>query len=215
MSRLVTRCTTGVHPPPPWGGGKVDVQVTPVLGTDWKGLYANAHCAALASEETNHTRKNGVCVSSSPPLWGQQPHAASLHHGLCLHEPCATRACSPHVPRPTKLLGEQGCIGWGACCGFAGHTVVLTLNGSHPGELHYKMAKGQCDTRGAWTSARPRAAHARASHNTQLPNQTAWRGAVWNPTPPLCGVCGLHSTPPVEGVDLLHSHCSGATPPAT
>jgi hypothetical protein len=168
-------------PPPSWGGGKVDVQVTPVLGTDWKGLYANAHCAALASEETNHTRKNGVCVSSSPPLWGQQPHAASLHHGLCLHEPCATRACSPHVPRPTKLLGEQGCIGWGACCGFAGHTVVLTLNGSHPGELHYKMAKGQCDTRGAWTSARPRAAHARASHNTQLPNQTAWRGAVWNP----------------------------------
>jgi hypothetical protein len=148
-----------------------------------------------------------------PPLWGQQPHAASLHHGLCLHEPCATRACSPHVPRPTKLLGEQGCIGWGACCGFAGHTVVLTLNGSHPGELHYKMAKGQCDTRGAWTSARPRAAHARASHNTQLPNQTAWRGAVWNPPHHPCVVCAVSTQHPPWRAWTCCTHTAVGPPP--
>lgn len=132
-----------------------------------------------------------------PPLWGQQPHAASLHHGLCLHEPCATRACSPHVPRPTKLLGEQGCIGWGACCGFAGHTVVLTLNGSHPGELHYKMAKGQCDTRGAWTSA----LHTPVPPTTHS-SPTKLLGVALCGTPHTTSVwCGggLHSTPPVEG----------------
>lgn len=132
-----------------------------------------------------------------PPWWGQQPHAASLHHGLCLHEPCATRACSPHVPRPTKLLGEQGCIGWGACCGFAGHTVVLTLNGSHPGELHYKMAKGQCDTRGAWTSA----LHTPVPPTTHS-SPTKLLGVALCGTPHTTSVwCGggLHSTPPVEG----------------
>jgi hypothetical protein len=61
------------HPPPPAGGSVWKgccAGDASQLGTVWKGLYANAHCAALASEETNHTRKNGVRVSppaTTPP----------------------------------------------------------------------------------------------------------------------------------------------------
>lgn len=196
MSRLVTRCTTGVHPPS-WGGGKVDVQVTPVLGTDWKGLYANAHCAALASEETNHTRKNGVCVSSSPPGGGSSRMLPACTMGCAFMSPVPPARVPPMCPAPPSCLVEQGCIGWGACCGFAGHTVVLTLNGSHPGELHYKMAKGQCDTRGAWTSA----LHTPVPPTTHS-SPTKLLGVALCGTPHTTSVwCGggLHSTPPVEG----------------
>jgi hypothetical protein len=107
-------------PPPSWGGGKVDVQVTPVLGTDWKGLYANAHCAALASEETNHTRKNGVCVSSSPPGGGSSRMLPACTMGCAFMSPVPPARVPPMCPAPPSCLVSRAALG-------GGHAAVLLV----------------------------------------------------------------------------------------